>query len=126
MRTIIRYSKAFQQKVVSEIESGEINICKAQSLYDIKGGSTIQRWIRKLGKNHLLAKIIRVEMKDEKDKIKVLEKKVKQLESALANEHLKSIALEALVVVAEKHYKTDLKKTLESSSSFIMFIENKL
>ncbi|MCK5289012.1 MAG: transposase [Candidatus Omnitrophica bacterium] len=107
---MIRYSKAFQQKVVSEIESGEINICKAQSLYDIKGGSTIQRWIRKLGKNHLLAKIIRVEMKDEKDKIKVLEKKVKQLESALANEHLKSIALEALVVVAEKHYKTDLKK----------------
>ena len=110
MRTIVRYSTAFQQKVVSEIERGEINICKAQRLYDIKGGSTIQGWIRRLGKNHLLAKIIRVEMKDENDKIKGLEQKVKNLESALANEHLKSITLEALVEVAEKHYKADFKK----------------
>ncbi|MCK5289203.1 MAG: transposase, partial [Candidatus Omnitrophica bacterium] len=61
-------------------------------------------------KNHLLAKIIRVEMKDENDKIKGLEQKVKNLESALANEHLKSITLEALVEVAEKHYKADFKK----------------
>ena len=110
MRKIFRYSIAFQQKVVDEIERGEINICRAQNIYDIKGGSTIQGWIRKLGKNHLLSKVIRVEMKDEKDKIKQLEQKVKKLESALAMEHLKSISLEALVEVAQKHYKTDFKK----------------
>lgn len=110
MRKILRYSTAFKQKVVGEIERGEINRCQAQNLYDIKGGSTIQRWIRSLGKNHLLAKVIRIEMKDEKDKIKQLEQKVKKLESALANEHLKSITLESLVEVAEKHYKADFKK----------------
>ena len=110
MRKILRYSTAFQQKVVGEIERGEINAYKAQSLYDIKGSSTVQGWIKKLGKNHLLAKVIRIEMKDEKDKIKQLEQKVKKLESALANEHLKSITLEALVEVAQKHYKADFKK----------------
>ena len=116
MRTIIRYSKAFQQKVVSEIESGEINICKAQSLYDIKGGSTIQRWIRKLGKNHLLAKIIRVEMKDEKDKIKELEKKVKQLESALAervNGILKNELILGETLISYKVAKVMVKEAID-------------
>jgi len=68
-RTIIRYSKAFQQKVVSEIESGKLTIGEAQKIYDIKGCDTIQNWLRKFGKNHLLAKVVRVEMKDVKDKI---------------------------------------------------------
>jgi hypothetical protein len=49
-------------------------------------------------------------MKDEKDKVKQLEQKVKELESALAKEHLKAISLEALVEVAQKHYKADFKK----------------
>ncbi|MBC8186539.1 transposase [candidate division KSB1 bacterium] len=69
-RTIIRYSKAFQQKVVTEIESGKITIGEARKIYDIGGGSTIPYWIKKLGKNHLLAKVVRIEMKDEKDRIK--------------------------------------------------------
>ena len=34
-RTIIRYSKAFQQKVVSEIESGKLTIGEAQKIFDI-------------------------------------------------------------------------------------------
>lgn len=49
-RTFIRYSLAFKQKVVSEIESGQLSIGEAQHLYDIRGHETIQKWIGKLGK----------------------------------------------------------------------------
>ena len=109
-RTVLRYSIAFQQKVVSEIESGELSIGDARCLYDIRGHETIQKWIRKLGKNHLLSKVVRIEMKDEKDRIKELEKKIRQLESALADEHIKNAVLESLVDIARHKYGIDLKK----------------
>ena len=109
-RTLKRYSIAFQKKVVSEIESGELSIGDARRLYDITGNMTIQNWIDKLGKNHLLNKVVRIEMKDEKDRVKELEKKVRQLESALADEHIKNIVLESLVDIAREKYGIDLKK----------------
>ena len=109
-RVFHRYSLAFKQKVVAEIERGELKIGDAQRIYDIRGNETIQSWIRKLGKNHLLNKVVRIEMKDEKERIKELEKQVKGLESALAQSHVKNIALESLIECAEEHYQTDLKK----------------
>ncbi len=113
-RTIIRYSKAFQQKVVSEIESGKLTIGEAQKIYDIKGGQTIQNWLKKFGKNHLLAKVVRIEMKDEKDKLKELEREKRQLESALAQAHLKVIGLESLIDCAEDYYQVDIKKKFDT------------
>ena len=109
-KTIIRYSTAFKQKIVSEIESGKLTIAKAQKIYDINGGQTIQYWIKKLGKNHLLSKVVRVEMKDEKDKLKELEQQKQQLESALAQAHLKIICLESTIECVEEHYDIDVKK----------------
>lgn len=109
-RAVHRYSLAFRQKVVSEIEAGELSIGKAQRLYDIRGNETIQKWIRKLGKNHLLNKVVRIEMKDEQERIKALERQVKALESALAKAQVKNIALESLIECAEEHYQVDFKK----------------
>ena len=109
-KTIIRYSSAFKQKVVSEIETGKLTIAKARKIYDIKGGHTIHDWIKKLGKNHLFAKVVRVEMKDEKDKLKELEQQKLQLESALAQAHLKIICLESVIDCVDEHYSIDVKK----------------
>ncbi len=109
-RVILRYSMAFKQKVVSEIEEGKFSISEAQRIYAINGNTTIQKWMRKLGKDHLLCKVVRIEMKDEKDRIKELEREKRELESALAQSHLKILALESLVEVAKEDYNIDLKK----------------
>lgn len=109
-KIVIRYSSAFKQKVVSEIESGKLTIADAKKIYDIKGNGTIENWIKKLGKNHLLTKVVRVEMKHEKDKIKQLERQKQQLESALAQAHLKNICLESMIECVEEHYHIDVKK----------------
>lgn len=111
-RIIRRYSMAFKQKVVSEIESGKLNLSQAQKLYDITGGQTIQNWIHKFGKNHLLNKVVRIEMKDEKDKLKELEQRNRELESALAQAHLKMLRLEFTIEAANEYYQVDLKKSL--------------
>lgn len=109
-----QYSTAFRQKVVSEIESGKLTITGARRLYSIEGGATIQNWIKKLGKLHLLNKVVRIELKDEISKLKQLEKEKKELESALAQAHLKLLTYESLIEVAENDLGIDLKKNIRS------------
>ena len=116
-KTIIRYSQAFKQKVISEIESGKITIEEARRLYGIGGGSIIQIWIKKFDKLHMLNKVVRIEMKDEVSKLKQLEKEKKELESALAQAHLKLLAYESLIEVAEENLGIDLKKNLKLPQS---------
>lgn len=109
-RIFHRYSQAFKQKVVSEIESGKFTISQAQKVYDILGADTIQKWLQKFGKTHLLNKVIHIKMKDEKDKIKELERQKRELESALAQAQLKIITLESTIQVLEEKTDTKLKK----------------
>ena len=116
-RRCCRYSLAFKQKIVSEIESGHLTVADAQRIYDITGGTTVYRWLRQLGKNHLISKVIRIEMKDEKDKIKELERQKKELEWALSQAHLKNLCLESLIECVEEQYKVDVKKTFGDKAS---------
>ena len=50
-----RYSLAFKQKVVSEIESGKFRLSQVRKIYDITGAHTLYNWLRKLGKGHLVS-----------------------------------------------------------------------
>jgi len=109
-RTWYRYSEAFKLKIITEIESGKFSIAQSQRIYDIKSSATIYSWIKKYGKNHLIGKVVRVEMRGEKDKVKQLQADKQKLETALAQAHLKIVALESLIETTEEHYKVDLKK----------------
>jgi len=115
-RTVVHYSESFKQKVISEIESGKYTQNEARHVYGIGGGSTISNWLKRYGKNHLLSKIVRVEMRDEKDRFKALETRERELEKALADAHLKVIAMETLIEEAEDYLKMDLKKNFGSKA----------
>lgn len=104
-----RYSMAFKQKVISDIESGKYSLQQASKIYSISDQS-LYNWLRDFGKNHLIGKTVRIEMRGETDRLKQLEKDKKELESALAQAHLKIITLESLIEVAEEHQQKDLKK----------------
>ena len=106
-----RYSLAFKQKVISEIETGKYSLQEASEIYSISGQS-LYNWLREFGKNHLIGRIVRIEMKGEADRIKQLEEEKKELESALAKAHLKIITLESTIEVAEEKYKIDFKKKI--------------
>lgn len=111
-KTVIRYSISFKQKVVREIEEEGLSLSEAARRYGIKGGQTIQNWLRKFGKNHLISKIVRVEMKGEKDRVKELEAELKRVKLALADATLKNDVLETIITLASDHYQTDIKKNL--------------
>ena len=109
-RGFVRYSEAFKLHVVSEIDSGHLTIYGARRRYAIRGGETVQKWLRSYGKDHLLGKVVRVERPEEKDRIKELEAKVRELESTLAQSQVKLFAYESLIEVAEEHYGANFKK----------------
>lgn len=84
-REIRRYSEAFKLQVISELESGALKSqYEARVRYDIRGASTIPRWIRQYGKERLLRKVVRVETTKEKDQLKEMKKRIRDLEHALA------------------------------------------
>lgn len=96
-----RYSLAFQAKVVGEIESGVFDsMGAARRHYQIGGGATIPGWIRKLGKNHLLGKVVRVETIDERRELAELRKQVEQLQKALGMTQAKSLLNESYLKLA--------------------------
>jgi len=114
---MLYYSQAFKQKVVREIESGRLKKSQAMELYGIKGGSTIYRWIRKMGKNHLINKVVRIELKDEPSKLKELKQRTRELEKALADAHLRLLSYETFIEVAEEELGRSLKKKPELKPS---------
>ena len=116
-KVALRYSTAFKLKVVEQIERGELTVSEARRVYDIRGGQTIQRWLAKHGKSHLLSRVVRVQMKDEKDRIKQLEAEKQKLESALAQAHVKNLFLEELIVLAKEEYDIDVKKNFGAKAS---------
>lgn len=124
-RLSYRYSLAFKQKVVAEIEAGKYSLSQARRIYDIHGGCTLYNWLRKLGKGHLIANIVKVQMKDEKDKLQELTQKNRELESALAQAHLKLLMHESLLASVEAHYQVDLKKTFGSTASSVRSSKSK-
>jgi transposase len=113
-RQTIRYSTAFKLKVISEIESGKYTIAEVRRIYDIGGTSTVQQWMQKYGKNHLLNKVIRIQMKDEKDKIKELQNQIKALQRALSQSQVDNLCWRSLVETLNEQYGIDAKKKFGS------------
>lgn len=116
-RTFIRYSISFKQKVVKEIEDEGLGKMEAGRRYGIKGAETINNWLKEFGKSHLLNKIVRVEMKDEKDRLRELEKENQKLKIALADAYLARDCAEKVIEVASDLYQTDLKKKFGEKAS---------
>jgi transposase-like protein len=87
--TVVRYSEAFKLQVVSELESGKFKcIFEARRRYAIRGVGTVERWIRKYGKKHLLKRVVRVETTNERDQLRAMREKIRKLESALSDAHI--------------------------------------
>lgn len=85
--TVRRYSDAFKRQVVESIEEGDYTQPQAAKLYGCSE-SSIHRWLKAYGKNHLLNKVVRIQTMDEVDRIKELTDQVKTLKAALADAHM--------------------------------------
>ncbi len=91
-RIIWRYSSCFKQQVVADLENGRFpSINAAREHYGIGGTSTVQKWLKRYGKNHLQAKVVRVEKPDEADQMRQLKRQITQLQQALGQTQAENV-----------------------------------
>ncbi len=110
-RTVMRYSMGFKQQVIEQLESGRFgSIDEAKEHFGIRGDYTIQRWLKKYGRNHLCAKVVRVEKPDEKNRIRELKKQVRQLKEALGQTQAEKIIGEEFLKIACEQLGQDVEK----------------
>jgi transposase-like protein len=95
---------AFKQEVIRQLESGRFDtISEAREHYGIGKNGTINNWLRRYGRNHLCAKVIRVEKPDEKDQIRQLKNQIRQLKEALGplgQSHAEKVLGDAFLEIA--------------------------
>lgn len=87
--TRVRYSEAFKRQIVQELEQGKHgSLNRVANAYGIGGMSTVARWVREYGREDLLPKNVRVETMDERDELKEARKRIRELETAVADAHI--------------------------------------
>ena len=81
----IRYSEAFKREVVRELEESGVPFAEIRRKYGVRGAGTVEGWARKYG-NGTRGRRIRVEKPEEIDELARLRKRVRQLETAVADQ----------------------------------------
>lgn len=97
----IRYSEAFKHQLISELETGKFRgPAAAARAYGIRGAATVVRWLRKYGRPDLVPRRVTITTMAEQDEKKALKKRVRELEKALADTHMKELLGEAYLEIA--------------------------
>jgi transposase len=97
----MRYSLAFKRQVVAALEAGRFrSIEQARQHYGIGGSTTVRRWLKQWGKNHLIPKVVRVEKPDEANQVRELKKQIRQLKQALGETQLHNVLNESFLEIA--------------------------
>lgn len=110
--SVCRYSEAFKLHVVRELETGKLpSISAAQERYGIAGNGTIPGWVKRYGRSDLMPRRVRIEMPEEKDQLKAMKKRIRELEKALADAHVQQVLAQAYFeVLCEEAGITDVEE----------------
>jgi len=109
-KTLRRYSENFKLQILKEIEETGCSIQSIMRKYGITGTRTIRLWINKYGRTRLMTKKIRIETPGEADQTKALQKRIKELESALSDMVLKDRVNETMLKILSEELGYDVKK----------------
>lgn len=99
--TTVRYSEAFKHQVISELEAGKFaGPAAAARAYGITGTGTVHGWLRRYGRRDLMPRRVTITTMTEQDETKALKQRVRDLEKALADTHMKELLGEAYLELA--------------------------
>lgn len=116
IRKIRRYSKDFKKSIVADYESGKFSVLQLERLHGVNN-VTIYRWIYQFSTfNENGYRVVEKKLSSE-EKLKNLERKVKDLEAALGRKQIKIDYLETMMEVAKRELDIDIKKNFGTSQS---------
>ncbi len=112
-KTLRRYSENFKLQILKELEDTGCSVESLMRKYGITGGRTIRLWINKYGRTRLMTKKIRIETPEEADQTKALQKRIRELESALSDMVLKDRVNETMLRILSEQLGYDVKKKFD-------------
>lgn len=111
-----RYDEVFKKHLVFLFEGGKYSVRQLERLYGV-GDSTIYRWIYKYSTfNEPGVRVVELK-KSDMDKVRSLEKKVKELEQLLGQKQIKIEYLEKMIDLAKTELDIDIKKNYNTPQS---------
>ena len=111
-----KFSEEFKNHLVREFESKKFSILELSKLHNIHV-SLLYKWVHKYCSTPSPNSVI-VEMKDSSTKkLKAYQERIKELERIVGQKQIKIDYLDQIIASANKHYETDLKKTLSTKWS---------
>jgi transposase-like protein len=114
-RKVNHFTDEFKFQVIQEYLTTDITYKELKKKHSIKGNSCIPNWKRKFGTSQITEEQINLQRTMSKEEEKTprerkLESKVKELEKALEQERLRTLALDTMINVAERDLKISIRK----------------
>ena len=114
-RKVNQFTDDFRFQVVQEYLKTGISQRVLQKKYSIGGNNCINNWMRKFGTSEVTVEQINLQKAMSKEEEKTprerkLEVKVKELEKALEQERLRTLALDTMINIAERDLKISIRK----------------
>ena len=110
------YSESFKKARVKEYERGEYTVLQISRLFQLSD-VTVYNWIYRYSTyNRKGYKVVEMQESGQ-DKVKQLEKRIKELEQALGQKQLKLEYWEVISRLAKEEYGIDIEKNSDSQPS---------
>lgn len=114
-RKVNQFTDEFKFQVIQEYLNTDISQADLRRKHSIGGNSCINNWMRKFGTSEVTVEQINLQRTMSKEEEKTprerkLEAKVKELEKALDQERLRTLALDTMINVAERDLKISIRK----------------
>jgi transposase-like protein len=114
-RKVNYFTDEIRFQVVQEYLNTGISQKQLQKKYSIGGNNCINNWMRKFGTSEVTVEQINLQQAMSKEEEKTprerkLEAKVKELERALEQERLRTLALDTMINIAERDLKISIRK----------------
>ncbi len=114
-RKVNHFTDDFRFQVVQEYLNTGKSQAELQKKYSIGGNNCISNWMRKFGTSEVTVEQINLQQAMSKEEEKTprerrLEAKVKELEKALEQERLRTLALDTMINIAERDLKISIRK----------------
>jgi transposase len=114
-RKVNHFTDEFKFQVIQEYLNTDITQKELKKKHSIKGNSYIPNWMLKFGDHNVTDEQISIqkamsEVEEKTPRERKLEAKVKELEKALEQERLRTLALSTMINVAERDLKISIRK----------------
>ena len=114
-RKVNHFTDEFKFMVVQEYLNTDISLVELKKKHSIRGNGSVSNWMRKFGGDKVTDEQISIQKAMSKEVEKTpqerkLEAKIKELEKALEQERLRTLALNTMINIAERDLKISIRK----------------